>query len=135
MPRPARYLVRTALLHLLVGFGLGGLLLANKGLPFWPALWRLRPAHVELLLVGWTVQLTLGVAYWILPRLRGDRPRGDTRAVWAAYLLLNLGVIALAFGPLTARAGVLAVAGRGAELAAVLLLVAQAWPRVKAAGA
>ena len=34
MPRLSVYLVRTALLHLLVGFGLGGLLLANKGLSF-----------------------------------------------------------------------------------------------------
>ncbi|HQZ71833.1 MAG: hypothetical protein ACH37Z_01820 [Anaerolineae bacterium] len=134
MPRLSVYLVRTALLHLLVGFGLGGLLLANKGLSFWPALWRLRPAHIELLLVGWTVQLTLGVAYWILPRFRGDRPRGDRRPVWAAYMLLNVGVIALALGPWTARAGELALAGRGAELAAVLLFAWNAWPRVKAAG-
>jgi hypothetical protein len=135
MPRPSVYLVRTALLHLLVGSGFGGLLLANKGLGFWPALWRLRPAHIELLLVGWTVQLTLGVAYWILPRFRGDRPRGDRRPVWAAYLLLNLGVIVLALGSWTPRAGALALVGRGAELAAVLLFAWNAWPRVKAAGA
>lgn len=135
MPRLSVFLVRTAFLHLLVGFGIGGLLLADKGLSFWPALWRLRPAHIELLLVGWTLQLTMGVAYWILPRFRDGPARGAVRGVWAAYLLLNLGVIALALGPLSARPAALALAGRCAELAAVAVFALNAWPRVKPAGA
>ena len=44
-----------------------------------PALWRLLPAHIELLLLGWTLNLALGMAYWILPRYKTGAPRGATR--------------------------------------------------------
>lgn len=66
--------------YLVLGFTLGLLLLVNKGVPIHPALWRLLPAHAEFLLLGWTLQLALGVAYWILPRF-GTR-RG---AVWCGW--------------------------------------------------
>ena len=62
MPRLSVWMIRTALVHLLVGFTLGALLLANKGVPIHPMVWRLLPIHIELLLLGWTLQLALGVA-------------------------------------------------------------------------
>ena len=46
MPRLSVWFIRSALLYLLLGFTLGGLMLWNKGLPIHPVLWRLLPAHM-----------------------------------------------------------------------------------------
>ncbi len=90
MPRLSVLLVRSALLYLALGLTLGMLLLWNKGIPLHPLVWRLLPAHMEFLLMGWTVELAMGVAFWILPRWQTQR--GDVRPVWAAFVLLNLGI-------------------------------------------
>lgn len=92
MPRISQLMIRTALLHLALGTTIGGLLLAEKGLRLWPWLWVLRPGHVQILLVGWVVQLACGVAVWILPRLNAAGDRGSMTPVWIAYAALNGGV-------------------------------------------
>ena len=56
------------MLYLALGMTVGALLLFHKGIPLHPALWRWLPPHLEFLLVGWTLQLAMGVAFWILPR-------------------------------------------------------------------
>ena len=63
MPRLSVWTIRAALVALGIGFLFGALMLANKGVPFDPSLWRLLPAHIELVLLGWTMQLALGVAF------------------------------------------------------------------------
>ena len=90
MPRLSVWFIRLALAYLATGFTFGALLLANKGLAFAPLLWRLRPTHIELLLVGWMVQLAMGVAFWILPRFQASR--GDVRPAWPGLALINLGI-------------------------------------------
>lgn len=131
MPRLSVWMVRASLLYLGTGFTIGALMLANKGVPFYPALWALLPLHAEMLLIGWAVQLAMGVAFWILPRFRGERPRAGL--AWAAFALLNAGIWAVAAGGWAGvRAGI--VAGRVAELAAVGAFAAHAWPRVKPPG-
>ena len=60
MPRLSIWFIRSALIYLALGFTFGALLLANKGFPIIPEIWRLLPAHIELLLVGWTLQLAMG---------------------------------------------------------------------------
>lgn len=133
MPRLSVYFIRAALLHLAVGISFGALMLANKGVPFAPALWRLLETHVELVLVGWTMQLALGVALWVLPRLPGPQKYGHTRLGWAAFALLNTGVAAVALAQwLGASALLLAVAGRAAELFAFIFFAVQVWPRIRA---
>lgn len=130
MPRLSVWLIRAALLHLAAGFAIGALLLAHRGAAIHPAVPLLRPAHAELLLVGWTVQLAMGVAFWILPRFRAGPERGDERPVLLAFLLLNVGVIAAALGGIaTLRA--LSLGGRCAESLAAVAFAAHAWPRVK----
>ena len=49
MPRLSRWFIRCALIYLALGFTFGALMLFNKGVPFYPALWRLLPTHVEFL--------------------------------------------------------------------------------------
>ena len=139
MPRASVWYVRTALLHLAAGFTLGGLLLLNKGLPLYPTIWRLLPAHIELLLLGWTLNLALGVAYWILPRFKIGPPRGAAWPIWLAYGLLNgavLGVCLAPWLPLSgaAQAG-LGLAGRIGEALAAVIFAGHALPRIKALGA
>lgn len=121
MPRLSVWMIRTALLALAAGAALGALLLADPGLAGGLARWR--PLHGELLLVGWTVQLAFGVAYWILPRFREGRERGREELAWAAFVLVNLGVLLVGAGQ--------PAAGRSAEAMAAIAFAAHAWPRVK----
>ncbi|MFO7633376.1 MAG: hypothetical protein R6W76_12590 [Caldilinea sp.] len=129
MPRLSAWFVRAALIYLTLGFTFGGLMLANKGIPLHPLLWRLLPAHVEFLLFGWTVQLAFGVAFWILPRWQ--TLRGDVRPAWVALILLNLGIWLVVLTGWFNWAAWWLVAGRLLEAAAVAVFALHAWPRVK----
>ena len=133
MPDLSRWAIRAALFYLALGFTFGSLLLANKGIPFAPALWRLRAAHIEFLFFGWTAQLALAVAHWIVPRFRGG-DFGRLRLAQAAFLLLNAGVLLVGLGPLLGAPGAVHVAGRGLEAAAALSFVLYIWPRVRPLG-
>ncbi len=135
MPPLSRYMVRLALLHLALGFFFGGLMLAHKAFPIAPWAMRLLPWHIHGLLIGWTIQLAFGVAYWIFPRFALERP-GDPRgrAGWAraSLVLLNAGVLcagpagAMGWGPGLAL-------GSALETLGVLAFVIHLWPRVRPA--
>ncbi len=128
MPRLRVWFVRASLIYLLAGLTLGAWMLADKGIPFDPMIVAVLPIHIEFLLVGWLIQLAFGVAFWILPRYGTGAPRGNEKLVWAAFVLLNAGVLTAAlqlWGPAAL------LAGRAAEIAAVGLYVAGAWGRVK----
>lgn len=131
MPRLAVWMVRTSLLHLGVGFTAGMLMLMNKGIPFEPFIWRLLPVHVEMILLGWTMQLAMGVAFWILPRFSTGARYGSERLGWAAYTLLNGGLALFFIATLTNTAWLL-LAGRLLEFAAVICFAVMIFPRVKA---
>ena len=141
MPRLSQIMIRAALLWLALGYSVGGLVLFTKGVPLLPWLWALRGAHIHMLLVGWTVQLACGVAYWILPRLDASGDRGDERVVRASALALNAGVVLGAVqsvaGSWPAAAGwarwLLLLAGV-LYAAAALLFARNAWPRVRPFG-
>lgn len=129
MPRLSVWFVRAALCYLALGLTLGTLLLWNKGIPIHPFVWRLLPAHIEFLLVGWTVQLALGVAFWILPRWQTQR--GDVRPAWLAWGLLNLGIWLVVLTPWLGLPEVALTSGRVCEAAAAAAFLVHAWPRVK----
>lgn len=132
MPALAARFVRTALLLLLAAFAAGAWALGTRGsaAPIPPGL---RGAHAELALVGWALQLALGVAYWILPKHAAGPPRGDAAPVAASWLLLNGGVGVAVLGAAAGREGAVA-AGRLLELLAVALFARHALPRIKAFG-
>jgi len=132
VPRLSALLVRTALLHLVLGAAFGALIASLKGAG-WPTwAWGALSAHAHMLVFGWLVQLAMGVAYWILPRLDGARPRSGL--VWAAYAGLNGGILLIALGPTGLLGGAGAPAGHAALLAAVAAYAVHAWPRVRVAG-
>lgn len=134
MPLLSAWAIRLALLHLAAGLTVGSLMLANKGVPFSPLLWRLLPAHVEFLLVGWTVQLALAVAHWIIPRFRGGE-FGRLELARFSIGLLNTGVLLVALTPLLQLPSSIALAGRILEAFAVLLYAFYIWPRIRPLGA
>ena len=138
MPRLSCWFLRAALLHLAVGAVLGGLILSAKGMPvFLGWAWQLLAAHIQLMLGGWLIQLALGMAYWMLPRLNSAGARGRPTAAWLSFGALNGGVIsaalALALRPFVGAAwldGVLIVAGL-MQLLALMAFVWHAWPRLQ----
>lgn len=129
LPSPSVWFVRTALVYQVVGFGLGALALGGgpwpiRGLP-------LVEAHLLIVLTGFTLQMAMGVAYSAFPRRRGSR--GDPRLAWAAYGLVNAGIVCAALlsaatGASAWRAVGQAVIGIGAGLFAVAV-----WWRVRPA--
>lgn len=127
MPRLARWYVKTALLYLAVGTLLGAIILWNKGITL-PGAWRLLAPHIALVTWGWLLLLTLGVAYWILPRWGQER-----RRVWlaaSAYLCLNAGLWLVALAPWLSAAW-LNAAGGALQAAGSLAFALHAWPRVR----
>lgn len=131
MPRLSRWAVRASLAYLVLGFTLGAILLAHKTAPVHVAIWRLVPIHVEFLLMGWMMQLVLGVAFWSLPRFREPPVRGKESTAWLAFGLLNLGLLFVAARAIPGAPEALRVVGRGLELAAAVSFGVHAWPRVK----
>ena len=133
-------MLRTSLLWLLAGVGIGAAMLVDRALP---GQWRawLAPSHAHMLFVGWFLQFALGVAYWLLPRRRSpERPLGyGVRAAFAAAIALNLGLLLRVAAEPLERAGLLndatlAVLGASAllQLGAAMVFVAQFWPRLGA---
>jgi hypothetical protein len=137
----SRAAVQAAICWLLVGAGLGGygLIASVVELPYDRG--AVLPAHVEVMLFGWLVQMVLGVAWWMLPRRLEDRGsaaagedgRGRTAPVVLAFAALNAGlalsVLAHASGSVS-----LAAAGRVVALVAVARVVAAMAVRVRPFG-
>jgi len=134
VPRLSFWLVRSALVYFGIGITLGAVLLAGRELADGPWVAQLRPLHAELLLYGWTLQLIMGVAYWILPRFRTGNERGHPLLPWAACGLLNLGVPLAALGTAPGAPPALILLGRLLETLAVAAFIAHALPRIKAFG-
>ncbi len=128
MPRLSVWFVRASLVYLLAGITLGALMLADKGIPFYPPIIAALPIHIEFLVAGWLIQLAFGVAFWILPRFGTGAPRGNERLIWVAFVLLNLGVLTAALQLWLPPALLI---GRTVEVAAVVLYIMGSWRRVK----
>jgi uncharacterized membrane-anchored protein len=86
-----------------------------------------------LLLNGWLIQLSLGVAYWILPRVY-LRERGRRAWAWAGFAVFQMG---LALTLITAASLWMPEASRFfapsliLQMIGVALFAVHAWPRIK----
>jgi hypothetical protein len=133
VPRLSRWFIHASLVYLVAGFSLGAVMLTLKALARYDGMGRLMAPHVEFLLIGWTVQITLGVAFWILPRFEGGASRGVVRYAWLAFALLNAGVMLSALAPSVGDVGFMQLAGRLAEAGAVVAFALHVWRRIKGA--
>ena len=127
-------LVRSALCWLAAGAAMGALLLSAKAVPMPTGVFRLFPLHAEVLLIGWMVQLAMGVAWWILPKYPKLPERGPAAPIWATWVLLNVGVLLAGIGRSVGAAEGVVLTGRAAELLAAVAFATAAWPRVKPFG-
>ncbi len=130
MPRLSSWFVRASLVYLALGFSVGAVLLTNKALGVSSLIWNLLPIHSELLLAGWLIQLAVGVAYWILPRLPGSAPRGKPWLTWLAFVMLNIGVLLVIIGSVSPLDSLILLA-RLLELAGAVAFVVASWQRIK----
>jgi hypothetical protein len=130
VPTLTVYALRLALSYLGIGFTIGALMLGALGVSTSSEVLRLRPLHMEFLLIGWMVQLAFGVAFWILPRRSGSGRENEWLA-WGSLLLLNLGVLSVGVGAVLHPSRDLLIAGRSAELVAGLTFAGHAWQRAR----
>ncbi len=130
MPRLSQWYIKISFGYLLLGFTFGALLLAHKGQPIHPALWNWLPAHIEWLLIGWGAQLTLGMAFWILPRFWKEPRRGNTTGAYVALVMLNAGIWLASLGTVYHLSPWLLVSGRLLEAGAAVAFAHAIFPRV-----
>lgn len=133
MPRLTVWFVRSSMIYLLLGFTLGALMLAQDGISYYPAIMAFLPVHMEFLLVGWLVQLAMGVAFWIFPRFGWALPesRGKEQLIWISFWLLNTGVWMVV---LELWLPAVLLFGRVLEAGAVIIYAVGSWRRVKPHG-
>ncbi len=130
MPPLTILFLRAAFSYLLAGFALGAILSVERGVHVAQVIWKLWPLHVEFLVFGFLVQLSMGVAFWILPRFLTGALRGNELPAVAAFCLINAGVLLCGFAPVFGLPLVLGLAGKICQLAAVVCFAVHAWPRV-----
>jgi hypothetical protein len=135
MPRLSAWTIHASFVYLILGFTIGGLMLANKGIPFNARMWSLLPAHIEFLFVGWTVQIVFGVAFWILPRFSREPRRGNESIAWFAIVLLNLGIWLAGIAPIFSISAWFMILGIIAQVVGAIAFALYAWPRIKPTGA
>jgi len=94
-PLPVRLHVGAAYANLLLAAALGGIVGINRMTPFLPGSQLQNVyAHAHLAAVGWATLMVAGVGYRLLAMLFPAAPPGD-RPVWASFVLLEGGVLAL----------------------------------------
>ncbi len=133
MPPITRWMLKTSLLYLLAAL-LVGLLQAVQPLLPEGTLAFLRhsePARVHMFVVGWLTLLIFGVVYWMFPKFNQDSPRGYAWLGWAAYWLLNLGLLLRIFFEGSPRFGALLMISAILQWLGALAFCVNTWPRIK----
>jgi len=131
-------MVKAALIWLVAGIVVGGLMLVDRGIPGDWRLWLL-PTHGHMLFVGWFIQFVIGIAYWLLPRKRSpELPVGYRE--WPGYFgmgLLNVGLALRVIAEPMERTGHAGDFSLGLlsgsaifQVVAVVIFVWQLWPRI-----
>jgi hypothetical protein len=109
-------------------------MLAGKGIAWSPLGPGGVAAHIELVVLGWMVQLAMGVALWILPRFGVPASASGSTSGWMAWILLNSGIGLVVAADLGVASVALALAGRSLEAAAAAAFAIAVWRRIRASG-
>lgn len=127
MPVLSVWMIRGALVSLVISALFGSLLMIHKSVPLHSGVWAFLPFHYELAIWGFLIPFVMGTAYWIFPRQLTGEPRGSTTAasamatVYGAGLIIHLAEIV--------RPGKIP-AGRIFLMISILLFILLMWCRV-----
>jgi len=135
-----RRFLKTAILFLVLGLGIGYWMMIEREVANQFASPFVRSAHTHAILVGFVMMMILGVAQWMFPRPAKGDTRYDPRLAEAAYWLLTIGTSARVAGELMRsrsdaawlRIGVL-VAG-ALQILGLLTFFANMWSRIRGLG-
>ena len=138
MDKLSSLMIRAALCWLGLGVLIGAAMLSWG---VWNASWllSLRPGHIHMLVVGWLIQFALGVGYWLFPRMKPESKTwiSHRRIGVAAFIAVNVGLAGrVVLEPLlTLNVGsrplaILLFLSGILQALAVLVFIAQLWPRV-----
>ena len=132
-----RRFLKTAILFLLFGLGLGVYMLVRRELDgAWSSPWWIS-AHTHALLVGFVMMMILGVALWMFPRPASGDLRFDPRLAEAAYWLLTVGTAARVGGelmrPTHGAAGIrwMIIVGGAAQALGIAFFFWTMWSRIR----
>ena len=137
MPRLTRCFIKTALIYLALSLMLGALLAARAAFDLPAEFAPLSPVFFHTFMVGWVTQLIFGMLFWMLPKYSRELPRGREKLAWAAYWLINCGLVLRIIGePLVALRsewglGWLLGVSALLQLSGGWAFIFNAWPRVK----
>ncbi len=123
MPSQSIWMIRSSLLYLMFSVSIGTAILLQKVITLHPFIWAMLPAHYEMAIWGWIVQLAMGTAYWMFPRKLEEPKRGPEWAGWSVFIFFNFGLILLVISTLFRSFTYGAVYGRGFILISVLIFV------------
>lgn len=130
MPRLSRYMIRSAFICLAIGFTIGGLILAAKAGVVTPKVWAWLPAHIILLINGWMVQLSLGVAYWITPR-HNIKERGRVFWAWSGFINIQISLVLVVIALLdSAMLQTILVYALMLQMIGIAFFAFHLWPRI-----
>jgi heme/copper-type cytochrome/quinol oxidase subunit 1 len=135
-----RRFIKTAIVFLAVGLGLGGWMMARR------ELWETYPnsyqvsAHTHAIFVGFVMMMILGVALWLFPRPQAGDSRYSPRLIETSYWMLLVGTVCriagellrMSLGSAWLRWTVL-LSGL-LQIAALLLFFYTMWWRIRPAG-
>ncbi len=137
MPPVTRWFVKTSLIYLIAALLAGVILAAGALGADWPFINGLTPVYFHLFMVGWVLQMIIGIVFWLFPKHSKARPRGYEWLAWTTYALLNAGLLLRAAGePLLAQTpggkwGWLLAASALLQWLAGVCFVINTWPRVR----
>ncbi len=135
MPKLSSLFIRSSLVWLGLGFLTGALMLTNKGLSFYAPIMGYIGLHIQFVLIGWILNLVMGVAYWMFPRFTpeetGMEVRGYPWAAWTALLAVNGGLVLATIGHWVGEYTWTPMLAYGLYVLGVVFFVVNAWPRVK----
>jgi heme/copper-type cytochrome/quinol oxidase subunit 1 len=135
-----RRYIKTAILFLAVGLGIGGWMVVRRELWMRFATPYETSAHTHALLVGFMMMMILGVALWLFPRPDKSDERYNPGVAEAAYWLLTIGTAGRVIGELT-RSSVpdlwlrwAIVLFSFAQIGGILLFFHTMWGRIRPVG-
>jgi hypothetical protein len=135
-----RRYIKTSIVFLLVGLGIGGwMIIQRELLNRYPPQYEIS-AHTHAVFVGFVLMMIQGVALWLFPRPEKGDTRYSPALASAAWWLVTVGTGVRVAGelariwPVEHWVAWAIVAGGMAQLAGVALFFHTLWPRIRAVG-